>query len=110
MYDTYCVACHQPDGKGDGARFPPIVSTSWVSGNPDRLVSVILNGLQGEIQVDGKTFNGVMPANGFLSDEQVAQLATFLRQNFGNHAPPIRPSDVAAVRGKPAPDTRPPGF
>ena len=100
LYDTYCVACHQPDGKGDGARFPPIVSTSWVSGNPDRLVSVILNGLQGEIQVDGKTYNGVMPANAFLSDEQVAQLATFLRQNFGNHAQGVSAAEVADQRAR----------
>ena len=81
-----------------------------MSGNPTRLVSVILNGLQGEIQVDGKAFNGVMPANGFLSDEQVAQLATFLRQNFGNHAPQVRASDVAEVRARPAADARSMGF
>ena len=62
LYETYCSACHQRDGKGDGSRFPPVASTRWVSGDPNRLIGIVLNGLQGEIQVEGQTFNGVMPA------------------------------------------------
>lgn len=100
IYATYCAACHQADGRGDGARFPSLVSTSWVSGNKARLIGLVLNGLQGEIAVEGKTFNGVMPANSFLTDEQVAQLLTFLRQNFGNHADGVTAADVATVRGR----------
>ena len=70
----------------------------------------MLNGLQGEIQVEGQTFNGVMPANGFLTDDQVAQILTYVRQNFGNFASGIKPADVAAVRAKlpPPPPTPPP--
>jgi glucose/arabinose dehydrogenase/mono/diheme cytochrome c family protein len=102
LYDTYCVACHQRDGRGDGSRFPPVASSRWVSGNPKRLISVVLHGLQGPIEVDGVKFNGVMPANAFLTDDQVSQLLTFLRQNFGNHASAIRPQDVAEVRAQPA--------
>jgi mono/diheme cytochrome c family protein len=101
LYDKYCVTCHQRDGKGDGVRFPSLVSTGWVSGNKSRLISLILNGLQGEIDVEGKKFNGVMPPHAFLSDEQIAQLLTFLRQNFGNHANPVEAVEVAAVRADP---------
>ena len=54
IYQTYCVACHQGDAKGDGARFPPLAATRWVSGNKQRLISVVLHGLQGEIEVEGK--------------------------------------------------------
>ena len=61
----------------------------------------MLHGLQGEIQVEGQTFNGVMPPNAFLTDEQVAQLLTYLRQNFGNYAAGIKPGDVAEVRANP---------
>jgi glucose/arabinose dehydrogenase/mono/diheme cytochrome c family protein len=104
VYDKYCVVCHQRDGKGDGTRFPSLVSTSWVSGNRTRLISLLLNGLEGEIDVEGKKFNGVMPAHAFLTDEQIAQLATFLRQNFGNHGNAVEASDVAAVRARPKPD------
>jgi glucose/arabinose dehydrogenase len=100
LYETYCVACHQRDGKGDGSRFPPVAATRWVSGDPARLIGVVLNGLQGEVQVEGQTFNGVMPPHGFLTDDQVAQLLTFLRQNFGNYAGGIKPADVAEVRAR----------
>jgi mono/diheme cytochrome c family protein len=101
LYETYCVACHQRDGRGDGSRFPSLVSTRWVSGNPNRLITLVLNGLQGEIEVEGKKFNGVMPAHAFLTDDQVSQLLTYLRQNFGNHAAAIRPADVAEARARP---------
>ncbi len=100
LYQTYCVSCHQGDGKGDGARFPPVAGTRWVSGNKARLISVVLFGLQGEIDVEGKGYNGVMPAHGFLSDEQVAQMLTFLRQNFGNHAQAVTAGEVADQRAK----------
>jgi len=102
LYDKYCVTCHQRDGKGDGGRFPSLVSTGWVSGNKSRLISLVLNGLQGEIDVEGKKFNGVMPPHAFLSDEQIAQLLTFLRQNFGNHANPVEAAEVAEVRARPS--------
>ena len=49
-----------------------------------------------------------MPAHAFLSDEQVAQLLTFLRQNFGNHANTVEAADVAEVRAKPATPVTPP--
>jgi glucose/arabinose dehydrogenase/mono/diheme cytochrome c family protein len=108
LYETYCVACHQRDGRGDGSRFPPLTSTRWVSGNPNRLIGIVLNGLQGEIEVEGRKFNGVMPANSFLSDEQVSQILTYLRQNFGNHGAAVKPSDVAEVRAKPPVPASPP--
>ena len=110
IYQTYCVACHQGDGRGDGSRFPSLASTRWVSGSPQRLISIVLHGLQGPIEVEGKSFDGVMPANAFLTDEQVAQLLTYLRQNFGNHAPAVSADDVATQRaaGPWTPPTRRP--
>ncbi len=100
LYNTYCVACHQSNGRGDGARFPPVASTRWVSGNKTRLIDIVLHGLQGEIEVEGRKYNGVMPGNAFLGDEEVAQLLTYLRQNFGNHANAVTADEVAAVRAK----------
>jgi glucose/arabinose dehydrogenase len=100
IYDQYCVACHQRDGKGDGGRFPSLVSTNWVSGNKTRLITLVLNGLSGEIEVEGKKFNGVMPPHAFLTDEQMSQLLTFLRQNFGNHGNAVKPDEVAEIRAR----------
>jgi glucose/arabinose dehydrogenase len=107
LYQTYCAACHQGDGKGDGARFPPLAQSTWVTRNKPRLISTVLFGLQGEIQVDGKGYNGVMPANGFLTDDQVAKVLTYIRQNFGNLEQGVTAAEVADRRAK-GPWTAPP--
>jgi mono/diheme cytochrome c family protein len=100
LYQTYCAACHQTNGMGDGQRFPPLGPRSWVPGNKQRLISVVLFGLSGEIQVDGKGYNDVMPANGFLNDEQVSQILTYIRQNFGNLEQGVSVAEVADRRAR----------
>ncbi|WP_257656493.1 c-type cytochrome [Parapedobacter lycopersici] len=99
VYTTYCRACHQSNGMGDGSRFPPIAESEWVSGDKTRLISVILNGLTGPITVKGVSYNEAMPAHGsFLNDDQVAEVLTYIRGNFGNDSGPITAEEVAAVR------------
>jgi glucose/arabinose dehydrogenase/mono/diheme cytochrome c family protein len=99
VYSTYCAPCHQRDGKGDGNRYPPVAKSEWVNGDKGKLINVILNGLQGPIQVAGMQYNEVMPAHGsFLSDEQVAEVLTYIKSNFGNNAEVVKKEEVAAVR------------
>lgn len=98
VYTTYCVSCHQADGKGDGNRFPPIAESDWVKGDKERLIKVILEGLEGPITVNGKKYNNVMPSHQFLNDRQVAEVLTYIRQNFGNNADEIKPIDVYSIR------------
>ncbi|WP_426667727.1 c-type cytochrome [Mucilaginibacter sp. McL0603] len=99
VYSTYCVACHQTDGKGDGNRFPPLAQSEWVNYNTTRLINVILNGLKGPVQVKGLPYNEIMPAHGsFLSDEQVAEVLTYIKSNFNNLPEIVTPAQVAAVR------------
>lgn len=105
LYQTICQNCHQPDGKGlpvDDHGFPPLVDTDWVTGSPARLVRIVLGGLQGKIQVNGRPYTGnseIMPAWGpTLTDEQVAQVLTFVRQGWTNHAPPVSPELVKSIR------------
>lgn len=98
IYADYCAACHQRDGQGTGGRYPPLVDTDWVTGDKDRLITVILQGLEGRIEVKGETYNGVMPQHSFLSDDEVAEVATYIRQNFGNKASAITPEEVGEVR------------
>ncbi|MDA1120473.1 MAG: cytochrome C, partial [Bacteroidetes bacterium] len=85
-------------GRGAGGRWPPIAETEWVNGNKKRLIGIILNGLQGEIEVNGRAYNDVMPQHGFLKDVEIAQILTFVRQSFGNSADPISEAEVAEVR------------
>ncbi|QHT66430.1 c-type cytochrome [Rhodocytophaga rosea] len=101
IYNTYCAACHQRDGKGDNNRFPPLAGLEWVTGDKERLINAILNGLQGEIQVNGKTYNGVMPAHASVLDDQaIASIINYIRNNnkFGNNASIVSAAEVSQVR------------
>ena len=98
VYAVYCRACHQRDGKGDGLRFPPLDSSEWVMGDKKRLINIVLNGLQGPVEVKKKPYNGSMPKHSFLKDEDIAQVLTYIRQNFGNNASAVNPSEVNTFR------------
>jgi glucose/arabinose dehydrogenase/cytochrome c553 len=99
LYKTYCDNCHQGDGKGDGARFPPLTGSQYVSGDKNKLVEIILNGLQGQITVDGKTFNGIMPPHkDILDDHAIASIATYIRNRFGRVKGSVSTLDVSTVR------------
>ncbi len=96
-----CATCHQPDGKGLDPAFPPIHSSPWVSGDPERLVKLTLFGLMGPIEVGGKRYDGQVPMTpfgGMLRDEEVADVLTFVRNSFGNRADPVTTEQVKAVR------------
>ncbi|CAN5142686.1 hypothetical protein BH20BAC1_BH20BAC1_20340 [soil metagenome] len=98
IYNMYCVSCHLGDGKGDGSRFPPLDSSEWVTGDKKRLISVLLNGLDGTITVKGKTYNSLMPSHSFLDDEQLTQVLNYIRTNFNNSAAKISREEIAKER------------
>lgn len=99
VYGKICVACHQADGKGLEGQFPPLAGAKEYYGDdPKTMANIIVNGLQGEIVVLGKPYNGVMPAQAQLSDYEVASVATFVRNSFGNSDGIVTPDDVKAVR------------
>lgn len=78
-----CAGCHGADGKGDGANFPPLAGSEWVTGeNTEALAMIILNGVAGPINVAGRTWNGAMPAQGPLSAKELATLMTYLRNGL----------------------------
>ena len=98
IYNTYCVACHQSNGKGASGRFPPLNDTDWVTGDQERLVHLILNGMEGPIKVNGEDYNGIMPQHAFLKDAEIAKVVTYIRTHFGNNAPPISSELVKKYR------------
>jgi len=98
LYKTYCATCHQRNGKGDNNRFPPLAGSDWVTGDEERLISVVMNGLQGEIKVNGKSYNGLMPMNKHLDDHAIASIITYIRMNFSNNAAPVSAIQVSRVR------------
>lgn len=100
IFKTYCVSCHQADGKGDGSRYPSLVESDWVAGDKNRLVTILLDGLKGPITVHGKPFDGEMPKHDFLSDADIAKVSSYIRLSFGNKAGVVLEKEVALVRDK----------
>ncbi|MGV3557287.1 PQQ-dependent sugar dehydrogenase [Larkinella arboricola] len=98
IYGIYCRACHQRNGLGDSQRFPPLSESEWVVGDKKRLIEVLLKGLEGPIEVKGQSYNNVMPQHDFLKDGEIAEVLTFIRQNFGNSASAITAEEVGTVR------------
>ena len=98
LYNTYCRSCHQSDGNGDDNHFPPLSGSEWVRGDKQRLINIILEGSDGPIQVKGKSYNGMMPKNNFLPDDQIADILTFIRQSFGNNASAVKTQEVKKIR------------
>lgn len=99
VFDTTCIACHQANGLGVPGQYPPLVDSEWVAGNEERLVRIVLHGLNGPITVKGVDFNNVMaPLGGALKDDQIANALSYVRASWGNAAPEVQPETVAKVR------------
>lgn len=100
--EGFCVTCHQPDGKGlDASGFPPIAGTRWVLDDDERLIKLTLKGLQGPIEVLGKSYPGQVPMTpfgGLLNDAEIAAVLTYVKNSFGNEGAAITPNQVNAVR------------
>lgn len=100
LYAT-CIACHQANGQGVPGAFPPLAGAEWVTGSPDRLIAILLHGMQGPVTVAGVEYNGVMLPYGVgvpISDEQLATLLTYVRTSWGNSAAAITAADVERVK------------
>lgn len=101
-YMAVCFACHQPTGMGIPGMFPPLAGSDWVTaGKPDRLIRMILHGITGPIKINGQPFATpapLMPAQSTLTDEQVANVLTYIRNSWGNAASAVTAAEVAAIR------------
>jgi|TARA_R110000868_G_scaffold217315_1_gene467374 cytochrome c len=98
VYKQNCLVCHQVSGGGVSGLNPPLKDTEYVLGEKDRLLGIILNGSNVGLSIKGSTYSNAMPGFGSLSDEDIANVATFIRNSFGNSADPITIEDVARYR------------
>jgi len=101
-----CQPCHGSDGQGIDMVGPALAGSEWVLGPAENLIRIQLRGLEGPITVNGNgyTFMVPMPAQPFQTDEQIAQVLTYIRNSWGNAAPAVGEEEVAALRsevGKP---------
>jgi mono/diheme cytochrome c family protein len=99
VYENVCALCHNPDGAGKPNQAPPLAGAELVLGSANRLIHIPLAGLQGPLTVKGQQWNLAMPAMGAaLSDEDLADVLSYMRQSWGNKASEITPEQVAKVR------------
>jgi len=98
VYDMYCMVCHMSNGKGAPGMNPPLIDTEYVLGDKERLIKIVLNGLSEPIEIKGEFYQNVMAPHAFLSDQQIADVLTFVRKSWGNDASPVTASEVAEVR------------
>ena len=98
LFKAVCATCHQPDGRGMPGVFPPLAHSDFLMGNVDESIRVLIEGRQGPITVNGKTYDGVMPDLA-LSDQDIASVLSYVRGNLGNAGSGVTPADVRRVRG-----------
>lgn len=98
VFSTYCMPCHQADGKGVQNLNPPLVKTTYVLGDKKQLIEIVLNGLNKEIVINGETYNGVMASHDYLTNQEIADVLTYIRNSFGNKASMIIPQDIKLAR------------
>jgi nitrite reductase (NO-forming) len=91
------LACHQANAEGIPNVFPPLAKSDYLNKDPKKAVEAIVNGLQGEITVNGAKFNQVMPKLS-LTDEQTANVVTYVLNNFGNKGGEVTPDQVKKLR------------
>jgi glucose/arabinose dehydrogenase/mono/diheme cytochrome c family protein len=99
VYMQTCVTCHQPDGGGVQNMNPSLIKSSFVRGSKTTLINTVLNGMKGK-EIGGETYHGVMPSMAYLSDKQIADVTTYVRNSFGNKGSAVTTSDVKRLRPK----------
>jgi mono/diheme cytochrome c family protein len=94
LYAQYCANCHQADGNGLAELYPPLNASDYLEENLESLSCIIKNGIQGEVVVNGVTYNQVMPGLGMLTDLEIAEISTFVANAWENDMGFIGVKDV----------------
>lgn len=105
-YQRVCMACHQVHGNGQQYLAPPLVGSEWVLGSKKRLIALVMDGVEGPIEVLGKTYTApeiqpLMPGlrlNPEVDDAQLAAILTYVRNAWGNGATPVSESELKKYR------------
>lgn len=99
IYAANCSSCHQSDGQGIAGAFPPLAGNPAVTGNPLAVITIVKNGLEGRLVVNGQAYSGIMPRwEHLLSDEQIADVVSYIRSSWKNGAPGVSVADVQSVK------------
>jgi nitrite reductase (NO-forming) len=97
VYNSQCITCHMEKGEGLEGAFPPLAKSDYLMADKKRAVKQILEGVSGDMVVNGVTYNGEMPAID-LTDEQVSDVLNYVRNSWGNKGGAVTPTEVKAER------------
>jgi len=100
VYERECLSCHQADGGGVPHLNPPLFENTDVVGDKKKIISIVLNGLSDRLPIDGEYYSNSMAAHNYLSNQQIADVLTYIRASFGNKASAVTADEVKAVRDK----------
>jgi nitrite reductase (NO-forming) len=103
LFAGTCSVCHQTTGEGLPNVFPPLAKSDFLAADPKRAISILLHGRTGPITVNGKDFNSVMPPMTQLTDDEIANILTYVLNDWGNPGGRIDKADVTKARSEPAP-------
>jgi nitrite reductase (NO-forming) len=98
LFAGTCATCHQPDGAGLPGVFPPLAKSDYIAADPARLPNIILKGLTGKVTVNGQDYNSVMPPMAQLTDDEVANLSTYVLNSWGNPGGHVTKEEAAKAR------------
>jgi len=106
LYATTCAACHQASGDGEEGKAPRLRGSEFVLGAKERAIKILLHGLEGPLEIDGRTWNLEMPGYS-APDADIAAVLTYVRREWGHGVDPVSPEEVAAVRAATSERKRP---
>ena len=98
VYTQNCATCHQIDGHGVPHMNPPLIQTTYVLGDKAKLIQIVLNGFSEDVEINDNSYSNTMPAHDFLKDQQIADVLTYIRNNFTNKASAVTVAMVKSIR------------
>jgi len=98
LFAGTCSVCHQPNGAGMPNVFPPLAKSDFLMADKARSIGIVVNGLTGPVKVNGAEFNSVMPPMSQLTDDEVANILTYVRNSWGNQGDAVSKDEVAKIR------------
>ena len=98
VYVANCMDCHMAEGVDPQNTYPPLAKSDYLKKSADTLINIVLEGQTGEVIVNGQKYNDDMQPQNYLSDEQIADVLNYVRNNWGNKYPAITPPQVKALR------------
>ncbi len=99
VYVLLCMSCHQPDGIGV-PKIGPSLNTKTVVGDKKKIIELVIRGSSVSKEMNDAAYNKIMPPNPKISDQEIADVLTYIRNSFGNKASVVKVSDVKLVRDK----------